>query len=74
MITVYGVIHSVFHLFGSIKKISSEEDIDKIHHSLHHYDHDKKVSYTELLFEDMTGLTGFLMLITITIMAITSLR
>ena len=74
IVTIYGVIHSIFHLAGSIKKISNTDDPNEIKANFHHYEYDKKVTYFEILFGSMTGLTGFISLIVILVIAATSLK
>ena len=74
VVTIYGVIHSIFHLSGSMIKISSTDDPNEIKKNFHHYEYDTKRTYVEILFGSMTGWTGFILLIVIVLMAVTSFK
>ena len=74
LVTIYGVIHSIFHLWGSIQKISETENAKVIQENFHHYEFTTHRTYAETLFGTMTGLTGFISLIVILLMAVTSLK
>lgn len=70
----YAVLHTVGHLLGTIRKISSEKDISKANAVTLHYDFDHTMTYSELLFTTLPGVTGIMLLVIILVMAFTSMK
>jgi hypothetical protein len=58
LITFYAIVHTIGHLNGTMKVISEEEDIQKANDVLLHHEFGKEMSYAELLFTTIPGVTG----------------
>ena len=73
LITLYGICHSWWHLFGTFIIISKSNDsqISDLNDS---FDSKGKRKYYELLFCTLTGVTGLILLVVIWIIAATSLQ
>ncbi|CAI2365677.1 unnamed protein product [Moneuplotes crassus] len=74
LITIYGIIHSICHLAGSFRVISSANDMTEINRVTGGQDFDEAPAYWELLFCTLPGITGLILLFVICAMAITSTR
>jgi DMSO/TMAO reductase YedYZ heme-binding membrane subunit len=59
---------------GTIKVISEEDDINKTNAVTLNYDFPHTMTYTELLFETIPGITGVFLVIISIVMAVTSLK
>ena len=74
LIFFYSIVHTIGHLTGSARGLSGEKDVNKINHVLTHKEFDKHLSYHEILFMTIPGVTGIILLIIITMMSLTSLE
>ena len=68
---VYSLLHGIGHLFGSVSALSSADSIEEINEILTHKKFERKLSYVELVFTTLPGLTGMsLCVIAITMWAL----
>jgi hypothetical protein len=72
LVTIYGIVHSVCHLTGSFRIISSTNEFDEINGKMM-TKFDSQPTYSEMLFGTMTGITGLFLLTIILTMAFTSM-
>ena len=74
LVTFYGIVHSLWHIFGSFRIITNEEDLEELNGYMARKEFDDNPTYVGLLFGTLPGITGLMLLTIIWIMAITSTR
>ena len=74
LVTINGLIHSAWHLAGSIRIISNSKDIQNTNNHMSRNVFLTAPTYGEILFETIPGITGWIMLSIIILMAITSMK
>ena len=61
--TIYAIIHSICHLAGSFKILSEEKNINEINDHLAVSAFSHHLTYFQLLFTTIPGITGLIMII-----------
>lgn len=74
LMTLYGILHTIGHLLGSMRHFSEADDISKVNKVTLHHDFKHKMSYEELLFTTTPGITGIILVIIMFLMALTSMK
>ena len=72
LILFYSWVHTIGHLTGSIRGLSKEKDVNEINDVLTHHEFDEHLTYEQILFTTLPGVTGLILLFIITFMSITS--
>ena len=73
-ILFYSVVHTVWHLTGTLRAIANWDDLDEINNMLEHHEFNSLKTYPELLFTTIPGITGILLFIIILSMGVTAME
>lgn len=72
--TFFGILHTIGHLLGSIRKFSEEKDISKANDVTLNHDFSSEKTYNQLLWLSIPGSTGVILTLMMVAMALTSMK